>query len=802
MSESPPAPLVNLLGELGLALPAEIESVAGRAGRLARGLPAFEQVWVDALAQARLLTFFQAAEINSGRGRQLGLGPLVLCEPLEDVGYAGVYRARERDGGRPLRVYVLRTEAADAAVSSTAASSAAASSTALWNMALAELVRKHVRADHPAIRPVEQFGVNGNRFWIACPHAEAQTLAQWLLNRGRMPPLAVHELARQLVDALAVCHEAGIAHGDLGPRQLLIDRRGQLVLPMPGIRPIVRPGEGFAAAALAPEAYDYLSPQRIAEGTPPDLSADIYACGALWWHLLAGRPPIAGATGLAKMRAALTARIPPIGPIAPDADPGLMAAIDQCLARNPAQRPQSFTALASMLGEERAGGRRALARCALFPGRDRVLRAPGLARARRMGGTIATLAAAVAILTAVAAWPYWSYRLGPSRQTVVSAQREAWISRAADMPTARAAQQQVPRPMPAPSPVVRATYEAPIATAVPDAAVLELPAAARAAELALRPGVTVRPRSGRAAIEIDGDGWAIAVEGVTFENIDFVCGKGGARTDGSKAIGSRTPVAGAPGSPTPAVAAMLQCQVSRIRFSGCSWQLPKTIARLAAVQWHPPAETLERLEAAELGLDDCLFREVSAAVQVAPHGTLAIDIKNSLHLGPGPLVRLEAAPEGDERLVLAASHLTLRDCDGLLECPAQASGGAALGEAGSITIRAESCALVPRSASGLLVFAGDNDPAQLLAALRWLGQGSVVATDIPLAVWLRPDGRRQAALEDAVHVAGLVRSSLGFAGDRGQGAEASRVVRWQVPLQSADPPGILETRLPASAQRH
>ncbi|HEX3658668.1 MAG TPA: hypothetical protein VHV55_22945, partial [Pirellulales bacterium] len=53
--------------------------------------------------------------------------------------------------------------------------------------------------------------------------------------------------------------------------------------------------------------------------------------------------------------------------------------------------------------------------------------------------------------------------------------------------------------------------------------------------------------------------------------------------------------------------------------------------------------------------------------------------------------------------------------------------------------------------------------------------------------------------EDSVQVAGLVRTPLGFAGDRERGAEASRVVRWQVPLQSPDPPGILEGRLPASA---
>jgi serine/threonine-protein kinase len=767
MTESAPTPLVDLLAALRLALPAEVESMAGRVRRLSRGLPAFEQVWVDALAQARVLTFYQAAEINAGRGRQLGVGSAVLCEPLEDLGYARVFRAREREGGRLLRVCVLPADPAEAAG---------------WNAALAELVRKQVRANHPAIQPVEKFGLDEGRFWIACPYADARPLAEWLLHRGRMPPLAVHELARQMADALAVCHQAAIAHGDLGPRQVLVDARGQLVLPMPGVRPILRPGEGFASAALAPETYDYLAPERIADGTPVNLAADLYACGALWWHLLAGRPPIAGASGLSKMRAALTARIPALAPIAPDADPALVRAIQQCLVRNPAERPQSFAALAAVLGVSSPRSRRTLSRCALFPGQGRVVKAAGLVRTRRLAGRAAVFAAAASLLVAVASWPYWGNPWLASRKTDVKARQNAWVSRAAESPATgprSAATQRTPAAAQA------AVYQAPLrgearanssvvaASAVSELAVLEIGPRARASDLRLRPGITVRPRNGRAVIEVDSEGWAIATEGLTFENIDFVWQP----------------------ETIPAAADMLTCRATRIRFSGCSWQLSASGGRSVAVDWQPPTEGPQRLEAAELALDDCLFRNVAAALHVTPRATLAIDVKNSLHLGPGPLVKLAAAPQAGQQIVLAASHLTLRECQGLLECPARQAGS----EVGTMTVRAESCALVPSSGSGLVMFTGDDDPAELLAALRWLGQGSVVAQDIPLAVWLRGDGRRQSAAEDSVQVAGLVRTPLGFAGDRERGAEASRVVRWQVPLQSPDPPGILESRLPASA---
>jgi len=52
MREQPPPPLTALLEDLGLATAGEVARVGGQVRRLARDLPRFETVWVDALAQA------------------------------------------------------------------------------------------------------------------------------------------------------------------------------------------------------------------------------------------------------------------------------------------------------------------------------------------------------------------------------------------------------------------------------------------------------------------------------------------------------------------------------------------------------------------------------------------------------------------------------------------------------------------------------------------------------------------------------------------------------------------------------
>jgi hypothetical protein len=56
MADDAPLELVELLERLGLADALKARRVRARLRRLGRGLPQFQSVWVDALAQGRFLT--------------------------------------------------------------------------------------------------------------------------------------------------------------------------------------------------------------------------------------------------------------------------------------------------------------------------------------------------------------------------------------------------------------------------------------------------------------------------------------------------------------------------------------------------------------------------------------------------------------------------------------------------------------------------------------------------------------------------------------------------------------------------
>ncbi len=346
----PSAQLIALVERLRLATAGQLLGHAPHVRRLAGDFGTFDSVWVDGLAQARLLTPFQAQEINAGRGERLAVGPYVLTRPLDWYGFAECFEARAIESGEVVRLY--RTGPTGDAEALT--------------RQLAELVERSTRVGRDLLLPVIAAGADGETVWAATPLSAGQPASRWLIENGRFPPEAVLPLAQQMSAALAELAECGLVHGDVSTASLLIDR-GRVVLAHPGLRGILRPAEGYAQSDLFPACYDYLAPERIAAGTPPTTASDIYACGAVWWHLLTGRPPFAGGNNLAKLQAVHAARASDVLRLAPRAPPRLAEAITRCMAREPGQRPKSFRELAEQLGPPTRRGIALVARAGRAP---------------------------------------------------------------------------------------------------------------------------------------------------------------------------------------------------------------------------------------------------------------------------------------------------------------------------------------------------------------------------------------------------------------------------------------------------
>jgi len=785
MREEPPQQLVELLEELGLATAGQLRAVGRTVRRLARKLPLFESVWVDALAQARVLTPFQAAQINAGRGRSLRVGPHVLCEPVPSPGYAACYRAGQIESGRIVRLAVIQSPGDE-------------TPDLLRRLKMLVAASEPVRCE--IVAPVTEAGQDGDRLWVACRYVDGLTAGQWMVHNGRLPPEAVLEIAHQMLPGLVALEKAGLCHGDLGPSGLILADGGRrVVLPHPGLRAAVRPREGYAHADLPPEAYDYLPPERITEGTPPTVIGDVYACGCLWWHLLTGRPPVVGGSALAKLQAAQTTDIPDVRTLAPDTPKPLAAAIAACVQRDPARRPGSLAQLAAMVGSPDRAGNLLLARSLAETARRHVRWGVSVSnRGRTTKSKRAPLRAAVAAACLLAAAAtVWAIRHG--RLPVAAISGDAPVSQQANTgnrSTRQPKNEAVPsHPTKADSAVLAAAEPSSAGKASRDAKVrtvsherlpesdadvlLLAPGGSLVAQpLELRDGQRVcGPPGERPRLSVPRAGLVVEAEGVCFENIDFAW-------DDNPA-----------GPETALPNAFVRLRASRAAFIGCTFRGPEANSKMpAAICWTFPAnrENAElSLPSGRVELTDCVLEGVEAGVDCRTVGAIVVKVANSLLLESGPLVRLDHAPKPDEPTAIRLSEVTLRDTGPLMECHYQQIAD----QPGTITVWATGCVLVPRPDVALLMFVGEPSPERLLETIRWTGQGALVWSQTVIAGWRRAGDREQSLDDASISIAGLVRSEVQFAGPPGTDPDTSRVVRWQAPLRSNNPPGVDPERL-------
>jgi ELWxxDGT repeat protein len=218
---------------------------------------------------------------------------------------------------------------------------------------LLQEARLAARVEHPNVVRIYAVHDSGDSLAIEMEYIEGTPLHLLLAGRQVTPGQAA-ELLRQVLEALAACHERGVVHGDLKPANLMVTWEGRVILTDFGIARAVLYDEGAGTAHVSLSGPIWATPQYCPpeawEGAHPSPAWDLYAAGVMAHEALAGALPFAAQTPAVLMREKLERDHTPIAQACAEVSPELAQLIDSLKARLPEDRPSSArSAIAELL---------------------------------------------------------------------------------------------------------------------------------------------------------------------------------------------------------------------------------------------------------------------------------------------------------------------------------------------------------------------------------------------------------------------------------------------------------------------
>jgi serine/threonine-protein kinase len=178
--------------------------------------------------------------------------------------------------------------------------------------------------------------------YLSMEYFAGRTLAELIAQRGIVPLDDARDILKQIAGGLDAAHQAGVIHRDLKPSNVLVGERGVVKIIDFGLATTAM-GEGLTATGTMLGTPHYMAPEQV-RGKAVDARSDIYALGAVAYHLVCGRPPFSGDNPIAIGFAHLSEPPPSPRQLRKDCPPSLEAAILAALAKSPDERPASARA--------------------------------------------------------------------------------------------------------------------------------------------------------------------------------------------------------------------------------------------------------------------------------------------------------------------------------------------------------------------------------------------------------------------------------------------------------------------------
>ncbi|MEO8369956.1 MAG: serine/threonine-protein kinase [Candidatus Solibacter sp.] len=265
---------------------------------------------------------FIPGTLLGGRYRIIGL--------LGRGGMGEVYRATDLTLGQSVALKFLPEEASR-------------------NQRLLERFHGEVRVarlvSHPNVCRVYDIGEIEGMPFISMEYVDGEDLASLLMRIGRLPADKAVETSRKLCAGLTAAHDRGVIHRDLKPQNIMINKRGEVVIMDFGLAAI---SDQLSGAEIRNGTPAYMAPEQL-KGAGVTARSDIYALGLVLYELFTGRRPYDAKNLQQLIDLQDSVHLTSMISVAADIDPAVEKIIRRCLDPDPMKRPATAVAVSAAL---------------------------------------------------------------------------------------------------------------------------------------------------------------------------------------------------------------------------------------------------------------------------------------------------------------------------------------------------------------------------------------------------------------------------------------------------------------------
>ena len=284
--------------------------------------------FLQLIVRREMATNYQVDRLVKGERTGFFYGDYKVLYLVGAGSFARVYRAVHRQSGEIAAVKVLRRRHSEVPAQA-------------QQFIREGLLGKSLR--HPNIVPITEVVSEGDSHYLVMEFVEGRNLRQFIKIRNQIEPVEAVRLMIEIASGLQYAFERSLTHRDLKASNVLVSSRGTAKLVDFGLAGFDDDvSDDIPADMLNCRTIDYAALERATGVRRDDARSDLYFAGTIFYHMLAGRPPLTETRDrMQRLSKTRFLEVPPIQKILPSSPRPVVQAVNKAMSFEPDRRYQT-----------------------------------------------------------------------------------------------------------------------------------------------------------------------------------------------------------------------------------------------------------------------------------------------------------------------------------------------------------------------------------------------------------------------------------------------------------------------------